>query len=307
MMDKRQPPDSSSDALIGLLAVAAAATLWAVAAAVARTLFDDGVSPLELVQARAYISAIGLALLPAAWKKPKVPRLRAVIALGLAIAFVNAFYYLAIQRLAVAVALVLQYTGPAMVVAWVALKNRKRPAPEILAALVATFFGVIFVSELVGANVGTLDLVGIACGLGSAVMFATYTLVSERTSEFYGVIGALFRGFCAASVLWLAYQVPQGWPHPLTAPENLPRVLFVGIVGTLAAFLLYLWGVEKIRAERAVIAATLEPVVAGVVAWVWLSQILTPLQLAGGTIIVVAVASLQMRRGQRGPAVPPGV
>ena len=301
----KQPSESlSSGALIGLAAVAAAATLWAIAAATARTLFDDGVEPLELVQARAYISAVGLALVPAAWRKPKVPRARTVIALGLAIALVNGFYYLAIQRLDVAVALVLQYTGPAVVVAWVAFTTRKRPAPEILIALGATFAGVVLVSELLAGDIGSLSLIGIAFGLGSAVMFATYTLVSERASEFYGVLGALFRGFCAASVLWLAFQIPQGFPQALTDGDNVARVIFVGVAGTLAPFFLYLWGVERIRAERAVIAATLEPVVAGVVAWVWLGQFLSLMQLIGGTIIVVAVASLQIKRKEAVPETP---
>lgn len=295
-----KPP--SSGALLGLGAVALAASLWAVAAAVARTLFDDGVEPMELVQARAYVSALGLGLLPAAWRRPERSGWLAAVALGLSIAMVNAFYYTAIQRLAVAVALVLQYTGPAMVVAWVALKTRLRPAPEILAALVATFAGVVLVSELVGGDIGSLNLVGIACGMGSAVMFATYTLVSEKTSEYYGVIGALFRGFAAASIVWLAFQIPQGVPTALIEDGHLPGVLFVGAAGTLAPFLLYLWGVERIRAERAVIAATLEPVVAGIVAWIWLGQVLSVLQLVGGLVIVIAVASLQIKRAR--PDVP---
>ena len=284
--------------MLGLGAVAIAATLWAVAAAVARTLFDDGVEPLELVQARAYVSVIGLALLPAAWRRPETGNLWVAVALGLSIALVNAFYYTAIQRLAVAVALVLQYTGPAVVVAWIALTTRKRPAPEILVALVATFVGVVLVSELLAGDIGSLSMVGITCGLGSAVMFATYTLVSERAGEFYGVIGALFRGFVAASIVWLAFQIPQGFPSALVENGHLPRVVFVGAAGTLAPFLLYLWGVARIRAERAVIAATLEPVVAGLVAWIWLDQVLSPMQLIGGVIIVIAVASLQARRSQ---------
>jgi drug/metabolite transporter (DMT)-like permease len=45
-----------------------------------------------------------------------------------------------------------------------------------------------------------------------------------------------------------------------------------------------------------VIAATLEPVVAGVVAWIWLSQTLTAMQLIGGTVIVIAVAALQLKK-----------
>ena len=282
--------------MAGLIAVALAATLWAVAAAVARTLFDDGVQPLELVQARAYVSTLGLALIPAAWRRPKDGHVWSAVGLGAAVALVNACYYLAIQRLAVAVALVLQYVGPALVVAWVAFTTRKRPPAEILVALAATFAGVILVSELIGSDLGSLSLLGIAFGMGSAVMFATYTLVSEKASRHYGVLGALLRGFGAASLMWLAFQIPQGWPHALTADDHLPRVLFVGLAGTLAPFLLYLWGVQRIRAQRAVIAATLEPVVAGVVAWIWLGQSLTAMQLTGGTVIIVAVASLQLKR-----------
>ena len=88
---------------------ALAAALWAVAAVAARRLFEDGVPPIHLVEARAVITAAGLSLLPGAWKRTeaRLP-LRHIVALGLSIAAVNVTYYLAIDRLAVAVAIVLQ-------------------------------------------------------------------------------------------------------------------------------------------------------------------------------------------------------
>ncbi|MFP5298771.1 MAG: EamA family transporter [Actinomycetota bacterium] len=96
----------------GLLAIAAAAVLWAVAANVARSLFDDGVPPVELAASRAWIALAGLGLLRP-WRVSPArglsrPRL---VGLGLAIALVNAVYYIAIQRLDVAVAIVLEYTA----------------------------------------------------------------------------------------------------------------------------------------------------------------------------------------------------
>lgn len=48
---------------------------------------DDGVGPREFVQARAYVSVVGLGALPATWKRPAKPNVRAVIAPGFAIAF----------------------------------------------------------------------------------------------------------------------------------------------------------------------------------------------------------------------------
>ena len=294
-MQKQAFSSRYSDTSLGLVAIALAAALWAVAAAVARALFDDGVDPLELVQARAILSAIGLGLLPRAWKKPSRPgQIGWAIALGLCIALVNAAYYIAIERLAVAVAIVMQYLAPALVVMWTAVNTRRRPPTEIIASVTVAFAGVVLVSELLGAEIGTLDAPGLLAGLAAAVFFASYTLVSERAGQSFGIVGALFRGFVAASVFWIAFQSFRGWPSALFTPEHLPLVLFVGLGGTLAPFLLYLWGVKRVKAERATIAATLEPVLVALFAWIWLGQSLSVLQMIGGVMIIGAVVSLQV-------------
>lgn len=292
--------DRHSGALVPTLAIALAALLWAVAAVLARELFDAGVPPIQLVQARALVSAAGLALLPGAWRRGNADgrdrrTILVVVGLGLSIALVNAAYYAAIARLAVAVAIVLQYLGPAFVVAWVALRDRKMPAMATVAALVVAFAGVVLVSELPSGDLGSVDGIGLAAGLASALFFAAYTLQSERAAAHYGSVGALFRAFAAASVLWIVYQAPQGLPNELFEPENFPKVVFVGLAGTLAPFLLYIWAVQRLRAERAVITATLEPFFAGLVAWLWLDQILSPLQVVGAGLILTGVVWVQIR------------
>lgn len=277
-----------------------AAALWAVAASVARNLFDSGVPPIELVQARALIGAVGLGLIPGAWRQAAKGAGSAswfhVVGLGLSIAAVNAAYYLAIERLAVAVAIVLQYTAPALVVAWVAVRTRRRPETVVLVALFGAVAGVVLASELLAGDIGTLDGVGIALGLAAAVMFATYTLLSQSVAAAYGPLGALARAFAVAALVWIVFQIPRGVPESLIERANIPEVLFVGIAGTILPFILYLWGITKVAAERAAIAATLEPVLAGVVAWIWLGQTLSPMQLAGGALALGAVGMLQARR-----------
>ena len=291
---------SSSAPLAGLAAIAAAAALWAIAAIVARDLFEAGVPPLELAEARAIIAATGFVLLSLG-RRPIVgtPHRRTLVltvGLGLAIALVNGTHYLAIDRLSVAVAVVLQYTAPALVMAWAALVARRVPSPEVLAALVAAVAGVIFVVELPLGGVGDLDGLGVAFGLASAVLFATYSLVSESLSGIYGALGAMSRAFVVAGAFWVLYQIPFGWPGELFEPSNLLGVLFVGLAGTLSPFLLYVWGIRRVRAERATIAATLEPVLATVFAWVFLGQALGPLQILGGVLVCAAVVLLQARR-----------
>lgn len=282
--------------LAGLAAIGLAAVLWALAAVVARGLFDRGIEPLELAEARSIIALVGLALIPAARAPARHKMVGAVIVLGCSIALVNAVYYLALDRLDVAVALVLQYTAPALVVAWVAIAARALPRPEVIAAVAVTFAGVVLLSGLLGSDVGEVNGLGIAFGLASAVMFATYTLVSEKAGEAYGVLGALARGFLAASVMWIAFQIPRGWPAELFESRNILGVVFVGVGGTLAPFILYLWGVQRVRAERAAIAATLEPIAGAVIAWVLLEQALTGVQVLGGLLCLGAVVALQLRR-----------
>ncbi|MDQ4143802.1 MAG: EamA family transporter [Actinomycetota bacterium] len=292
----------------GLLAVGGAAALWAGAAAVASHLFNRGVVPLELVQARAVIAALGLGLLMLVGRRSQRRRrgdarpreelsaFAGVITLGLALALVNLAYYLAIDRLAVAVAVVLQYSAPALVVSWAAVVSGRKPTRPVLASLVAALTGVILVSELLAGELGRLDFFGIAMGLASAALFATYTLLSEKAEAHYGPVGAMARAFGTASIFWILVQLPSGWPSALFEPAHLVPVLFVGVAGTLVPFLLYVWGVARIRSERASIAATLEPVLAAVFAWIWLDQSLSPTQLAGGTLVLVAVGSLHAAR-----------
>lgn len=307
-----------SDRTLGLLAIAGAAALWGAGAAVASDLFDRGVAPLELVEARAFVATLGLGLVAmvasrrsTVVEKPKPASadtappdtardrdrsaVRATVALGLALAFVNLAYYLAIDRLAVAVAIVLQYSAPALVVIWGAFVARRRPPRSVVIALIGAMAGIVLVSEVLAGDLGKVDAFGIVMGLASAVLFASYTLLSEPAAAAYGPVGAILRAFSIASLVWLVVQLPRGWPADLFEPANIVPVFFVGIGTTMTPFLLYVWGVSRVRAERASIAATLEPVLASLFAWLWLGQSLTPMQVVGGALVIVSVVSLQTR------------
>jgi DME family drug/metabolite transporter len=306
-MVKRTAAPVSSQAPAGLAAIALAAALWALGAVVASSLFDDGVRPLELAEARSVVAALGLALIPGSWRSPvnrPTKRVRrSLVILGVCIGLVNAVYYVAIDRLPVAVALVLQYTAPAMVVVYTAARLRRRPGNEVVVAVLLALAGVALVSGAIGTDLGSVDALGVTMGIASAVLFASYTLVGESVTTVYGPLGAMFRAFSIAGSLWICWQIFNGFPRELLDLANLPRVLLIGLGATLAPFLLYLWGVERVKAERAAIAATLEPVLGAVVAWVLLDQSLGTLQIAGGVLVIAAVILIQT--GQSKPVLTP--
>jgi drug/metabolite transporter, DME family len=306
-MVKRTAAPVTSQAPAGLAAIALAAALWALGAVVASSLFDDGVPPLELAEARSVVAALGLALIPGSWRSPvKRPTKRvrrSLVILGVCIGLVNAVYYVAIDRLPVAVALVLQYTAPAMVVVYTAARLKRRPGNEVIVAVLLALAGVALVSGAIGSDLGSVDALGVTMGIASAVLFASYTLVGESVTTVYGPLGAMFRAFSIAGSLWICWQIFNGFPHELLDLANLSRVLLIGLGATLAPFLLYLWGVERVKAERAAIAATLEPVLGAAVAWILLDQSLGALQIAGGVLVIAAVILIQT--GQSKPVLTP--
>lgn len=285
-------------ASLGLAAIALAALLWAIAAVVARTLFQAGVMPFELTTSRAVIAAIGLGLTTQIWsvRRARVKRWDArILALGLCLALVTATYYVAISRLPVAIAIVIQYAGLTLVVVAGALRRRQVPEPSVLAALLAALLGVALLSGVFSSQF-QLDSLGLMAAVLSGLFFASYTLLSEAVVNTYGPLGVMARGFLISSLFWLPIQLTQAFPQALFAAENLPGILFVGIGGTLVPFSLMCWGIQQVKADRGAIAATLEPAFSAVLAWIWLGQTLTSMQILGGMLVLGAVLLLQIRQ-----------
>jgi DME family drug/metabolite transporter len=282
--------------LSGLLAMILAVIAWAIAANVANRLFLKGVQPFELAGTSAIIATFGLALLDSlVGRSHAKPINHQQFALGLILVGLVSADYLAIQRLPIAVAIVLLFTAPILVVIWAALTSRCLPSYPVLVALSFSIVGVLLVSNLLASNIEQVDWFGILVGLSTAVFFAAYIVLSEQVSVTNETIGVMLKTFAVASLFWIAYQTTQGIPWTLLTPENILNVLYVGIAGNLLPYQLFFWCIQRVQAERAAIIATLEPLIAGTLAWVWFGQALSVMQIIGGVLIVTAVTWMQFK------------
>ena len=286
---------------VGLCALAA--VLWAASATVARQLIDDGTSPLELTEARALAAAVAFWLIAGRQRRGPgtSPGRRSarpsVIALGATIAGVNLTYFLAIERLPIAIAVIIQYTAPALVVVYDLLVEHRRPSRATIAALVGVLTGVVLISDAAGAFSGGvgLDAIGVTFAAASAFGFAAYNILAARTEPAYGSIGAHARAFTVATLIWIVVQVPRGTPDTLFHLSSLPGIAIVTLVGTVAAFGIYSAGIRRIGATHATITSTLEPVAVALFGVLLLDQQLTAAQVLGAILVLGSVITLRPR------------
>jgi drug/metabolite transporter (DMT)-like permease len=126
--------------------------LFGVNGTLSRFLFDDGISPITLVEIRMLIGGILLlaVILVGRRKELKIPR-RSVgwlIAFGLSLAFVTFTYFMAISRLPIAVALIIEFSAPAWMVLGEIVWFRRLPSSYILIALALTFGGILLLTGI---------------------------------------------------------------------------------------------------------------------------------------------------------------
>jgi drug/metabolite transporter (DMT)-like permease len=301
-------------ARLGFLAVSAAAVLWAFGGTYARRLIDRGASPLEITEGRAWIAfaVLGAFTFLRGRRGKQVVHETAplwiVVLFGLSIAAANYFYYSSVATLPVAVAIVIQYTAPGLVVLWIAFVARRAPSTRIIGSLVAALIGVALLAELPSVISGSGSSPagrGVAAAIASAFAFASYILTGERVERAAGPVGALARGFGVASVLWIVVQANRGRPDTLLDGAVLPGVIVLGIVATVIPFSLFLWGLARIGPSRAGIVSTLEPMSAALIAYLWLNQSLGGVQIAGAALVVIGIAVVQSERAEAVPAPAP--
>jgi drug/metabolite transporter (DMT)-like permease len=297
---------------LGYAMVATAATLFAINGSVSKVVLDSGLSSLELAQIRATCAAVGLLafLLLFARTTLRVGRreLLLLVAFGIVgVALVQWLYFVAIENLPVGVALLIEFTAPLFVALFARFVYKERIRRRIWAAVALCLVGLAVVVE-VWAGVA-FSTVGVTAALGGALGLTAYLLMAERERRHRDPVSLTFYGFLFATALWAVVQPLWEFPwdvldDSVSLQGNLSEqtapvwalVGFVVVVGTIITFSLLTGALRHIPATRASIVATLEPVIATGVAWVWLGESFGTAQLVGGAIVLAGIVLAQSAR-----------
>ena len=297
---------------LGYAMVATAATLFAVNGSVSKVVLDSGLSSLELAQIRATCAALGLLafLVVFARARLRVGRreLLFLVAFGVVgVAMVQWLYFVAIHNLPVGVALLIEFTAPLFVALFARFVYREHIRRRIWVAVILCIAGLAIVVE-VWAGIA-FSTVGVTAAVGGAFGLTAYLLMAERERRQRDPVSLSFYGFLFAAALWAVVQPLWEFPWDVLADtvslqgnfseHSAPMWLLVGfvvVIGTMVTFSLLTGALRHISATRASIVATLEPVMATVVAWLWLEETFGPTQLIGGAVVLGGIFLAQSAR-----------
>ena len=286
-------------ARLGYLYVSLAAILFAISGTSAKYLFNDGITAFQLIQMRTTLAFAGLLI----WLCLKDPVLLKIsikslpyfIGLGVfGIGSAQFFYLLAISKINVAAAILLHYTGPVFVALYVVFVQRQKLRFNIALAILGTLIGCFLVVGAYNLQIFALNRVGIIAGILAAVSFAVYSILSEYGMRRYTPWTVLLYGLLFAALMWNSLHPPlEAFLHRYL-PFQWGLILFIGICGTIFPFGLYFEGIKRIKPTHASITATLEPISAGVIAAVFLGEVMVTLQIIGGFIVILSIIILQL-------------
>jgi drug/metabolite transporter (DMT)-like permease len=302
---------------LGYALTLAAAGFFAVNGTVSTLALQAGIPATRLTALRCTGAAIALLLVLAVvapgrlritWRE--VPFLAVFGVVG--VALTQFLYYVAIGRMPVGIALVFEMTAPVFIALYVWLVRKEKVRSRLWLALLLSLSGLVLVAQ-VWQDGGSLDPLGVAAALVAALCLATYYLMGERGAVTGDPVTLTCWSFVAAAVFWagaapwwefdagvLAERVPVS-----VGDVQLPLwalVAWIVVLGAVVPFGLSIAGLGHLAPTSAGLVATIEPVFASIVAWLWVEQVLTGWQVAGGAVVLTGILLAQTARSAPAPS-----
>jgi drug/metabolite transporter (DMT)-like permease len=261
------------------------------------------IDPVILSQTRTSFSL--LVLLPLlvgrhGWQRIKLPTsdLIQCLVLGmLGVAASNYFYYVAIQRTSVAIAIIVQYTAPVWVLLYVVARGQQKLSLQKVAAVTVALAGIaltIGIVDVKSAQSLHLDRWGFFAALLASFSFAFYNVGGHRLLARYDRWRVLVWTLMSAAVFWLFWNPPWRVTAAHYTPAQWGFLFVFSMISVLGSFSLYFLGLQHLEPTRAIIASCLEPVFSILLAAAFLGEVLRPVQTLGIVLVLSAIVIVQL-------------
>jgi drug/metabolite transporter (DMT)-like permease len=283
-----------------------AASSFGLSGALATSLLAVGWSPAALVLCRITVAALVLtgpavASLRGRWHLLRT-HARLLVAYGLvAVAGCQFAYFSAVDRLPVAIALLIEYTAPVAVIGWLWARHRQRPARLTVAGALVAGAGLALVLDVFSA--GAVDGLGVFWALLAMAGCAFFFVVSAHSDDELPPLVLAAAGLAVGAVaLALAgvtglVALSASTTDPTYRGTSVPWWLPVLALGVVTAAVAYVAGIEAARRlgpRLASFVALLEVLFGVVFAWLLLGQLPHLVQLLGGVLVLAGVVLVKL-------------
>ena len=300
-------PGRRANATAGYLFCAGAATLFAINGTVSKSILIGAVEASHLSQLRV-TAAFLILLVVVAITRPSALRIHRseigpLLAYGiLGVAMTQFLYFVAIERLPVGVALLIEFTAPIMVALWFRFGLHHRTNRLVWVGLFTALVGLSMVGQIWQGL--AFDGLGVIAAFGAAGALAIYFLLGDRQVRppyNRDAVSLTMWGFGAAALFWVFASPWWNFPWGEFAGTGSPLgegsasvplwilALWMIVLGTAVPFWLEVKALQNIRASQASVVAMLEPLLAIVVAWIALSEAMTIVQVIGAIVVLTGV------------------
>ena len=281
------------------------ATAFAFNGIVAKMVMQNGLSEWRMLQVRtggAFIVLLIYVLITnyksLRVKLSELPLLITYSLIGFAL--VQLGYFVAISRMHVSMALIIEFTAPIWIVLWIKYVRKSYVPKDMWTAVSLAFIGMLLLAQVWEGM--TLDTIGVIAAFLDAFALATFFVLSEKLTPTRSTYSLTVFGFgISSAVLSIMFPI---WNFPfdifnqsmnLEGPlENFSApgwtlILWIVLLGTVLPYLCVLSGIKILSASTSSVIGMLEPVLAGIFAWIWIGESWNAIQLIGGAIVIIGI------------------
>jgi len=210
---------------------------------------------------------------------------RVMLSLGLLLALGWTLLFHSMKLIAIANAVLLNYTAPIFVALLAPLFLKEKLEKSTLLALAISVAGIVVISYQQNLQISDLNLLGVILGLLAGLTYAGFIILSKRALSSFSSQVVAFYSYSVASIFLFPFVIGTDLSLDLASWILL---LVLGVFNTGFAVTLYLKGLGMVKAQKAVVFTYLEPASAVVFGFLFLAQQPTSLMLVGGFLILIA-------------------
>jgi drug/metabolite transporter (DMT)-like permease len=291
----------------GYFFIASATLCWGAAAVFGKAIFNGSlfaghalISPVVLTQTRTSFAVLVLAPLLLVRFGRRIFRIsRSDLTLcflvgTLGVACSNYFYYLAVQKSTVSLAITVQYTAPVWVLVYMVVRGRERATVQKSAAALVAMIGTALAIGVFHSNV-QLSAVAVASALLASFGYAFYNIAGQGLVMRNHQFTVMFYVLLSSALLWLVVDPPWRLVAQRYSREQWEFLFAFACLSMVLPYMLYLSGLKYLDPTRAVITSCLEPVFAILFAVLFVNETLRALQVAGIVAVLAATVMVQIK------------